>query len=248
MITNKKPIIGISGDTKLISNEVFQGHKFAYMINNYVESIERSCGVPYIIPIIQNEEIIKQQVKNIDALILSGGSDVNPLLFGEEPSEKLGAIVNERDIYDTKLLKFAMKLDKPILGICRGIQVLNIVNGGTLYQDLSLHQGHSVKHFQSGSPSSATHTVDIIKNSVLYEILGEKALVNSFHHQAVKKVAKGFKVTALSKDGVVEAIEKEGESFVLGIQWHPEMMSREHNEMQKIFDVLVEKATEKFTV
>lgn len=242
MKLNKRPIIGISGGIKSINDEAFEGHKFAYMINNYVESVERAGGVPYIIPIVQNEDIIKQQAESIDALILSGGSDINPLLFGEEASEKLGSINQDRDIYDIKLLKFAMELGKPILGICRGEQVVNIVNGGTLYQDLSFHEGHSVKHCQVGSPSSAIHTVDIMKDSILYKIFGEKALVNSFHHQAVKEVAEGFKITALSKDGVVEAIEKEGEGFVLGIQWHPEMMSGEHEEMQRVFDVLVERA------
>lgn len=243
MKTNKRPIIGISGSVKLINEGVFQGHKISYMMNNYVESVERAGGIPYIIPIAQNDEIIKSQVENIDALILSGGSDVNPLLFGEEPIEKLDDILQDRDIFDIKLLKFAMELGKPILGICRGEQLINMVNEGTVYQDLSLHKEHSVKHCQNGSPTSATHTVQIIKDSILHEILGEKALVNSFHHQAVKEVAKGFKVVAVSKDNVVEAIEKEGEDFVLGIQWHPEMMSDKHQEMQKIFDTLVQKSS-----
>lgn len=240
---DKTQIIGISGSLKFIDDFDFHGEKISYMVNNYVQSVERAGAIPYIIPIVEDEEIIKKQVENIDALILSGGSDVNPLMFGEEPSEKLGPVLEERDIFDIKLLKFAMELNKPILGICRGEQLINLVNGGTIYQDLSLYEKHSVKHCQCNSPATPIHTVDIKKDSILYEVLGEKAFVNSFHHQAVKDVAKGFKVVATSKDGVVEAIEKEEGSFILGIQWHPEMMSHKHEPMQKIFNLLVEKAS-----
>lgn len=238
----RKPIIGISGNIMKDSSGDFAGYERAYVNNDYVEAVVKAGGIPYIIPLTESEEVIKEQAKFIDGLIMSGGQDVNPLLFGEEPCKELGDILPKRDFFDMNLLREVVAQNKPVLGICRGEQIMNVTFGGTLYQDLKFSEGTYIKHNQKKLPNFATHTVKITDGSKLYDVLGKEAYINSFHHLAVKSVAPGFKVVGYSKDGVVEAIEKEGDQFVLGVQWHPEMLHREYKNMLKLFETLVEKA------
>lgn len=235
---NKK-VIGISGSMIIDNGGNFPGYKRSYVNNDYVRSVIEAGAIPYIIPMNNNEDVIKEQLKLVDGLILSGGHDVNPLLYGEEPNKLLSDIYPERDTFDLTLIEEATKLKMPILGICRGHQILNVSNGGTLYQDLSLAKDSYIKHNQEKLPSQGTHTVNIEKNSILYSILGDTAIVNSFHHLSVNKVGKGFKAVAYSKDGVIEAIER-NKPFALGIQWHPEMMSQSNKCMLNIFKYFID--------
>ncbi|WP_426711260.1 gamma-glutamyl-gamma-aminobutyrate hydrolase family protein [Cetobacterium sp. SF1] len=238
----KKPIIGISGSLIIDEGGMFPGYERAYVNNDYVQSVVRAGGIPYIIPMVYDDEVIKAQIENIDGLIMSGGHDVNPMLYGEEPCKELGGIMPRRDKFDMLLIKNALELKKPILGICRGEQILNVASGGSLYQDLKFIEGSYIKHNQGHLPDYPTHTITIKQDSKLYSILGEETLVNSFHHLAVKTVAPGFKAVAYSKDGVIEAIEKDGDLFVMGVQWHPEMLSASYENMQKLFIKLIEEA------
>lgn len=242
---SKRPIVGITGSLIIDEGGMFPGYERAYVNNDYIQSVMMAGGVPFIIPMAQDENIIKSQLECIDALIISGGHDIDPLLYGEEPSQKLGAILPKRDVFDMAVVKFAMELNIPTLGICRGEQMLNVANGGTLYQDLSFIDGCYIKHNQGALPSTATHTTKVVEGTKLHDILGDTVMTNSFHHLAVKDVAPGFKIAALAKDGVVEAIEKEGEQLVIGIQWHPEMMAKDHPVMLKIFKKLIEEAKKK---
>lgn len=235
-----KVIVGISGSYIIDNGGMFPGYKRAYVNDDYVDSVVRAGGVPYIIPIVHDKEIIKEQLKNVDVLILSGGQDVNPLLWGEEPSSKLGEVLNIRDEFDIQLMKTANEMKMPVLGICRGEQIIAVANGGSLYQDISFIEKAYIKHNQGHSPNIPTHTVEIEKDSKLYEILGEKVITNSFHHLGVKDVPKGYSIVARSKDGVIEGIEKEGNHFVLGVQWHPEMMSKDNEDMLNIFKKLID--------
>ncbi|GAA0732417.1 gamma-glutamyl-gamma-aminobutyrate hydrolase family protein [Clostridium oceanicum] len=237
----RRPIIGISGSLIIDEGGMFPGYERAYVNNDYIQSVVRAGGIPYIIPIVYDEKIIKDQVENIDGLILSGGHDVNPLLFGQEPSQKLGAIMPKRDKFDCKLLELTKEQEKPILGICRGHQVITVHSGGSLYQDLSEIDGCYIKHNQEHLSNIPTHTVNIKKGTILEEILGKQIITNSFHHLAVKDVPKGFKIAATAKDGVIEAIESETQ-FILGIQWHPEMMSKDNDYMAKIFERFIKEA------
>lgn len=244
MKNKKYPIIGISGSILIDEGGMFPGYERAYVNNDYIQSLVRCKAVPYIVPMIDDEELIREQIINIDALILSGGQDINPLLWNEEPHNKLGTIMPKRDTFDSKLFKIALELKKPVLGICRGEQIINVVEGGSLYQDISLIENSYVKHNQQCLPSVATHTAQIKEGTKLYEILNEKEVhVNSFHHLGVKKVAPGYIVSATAKDGVVEAIEKIGEDFVIGVQWHPEMMTKDCSKMKNIFMALVNAAS-----
>lgn len=236
-----KPIIGIVGNMEIMDRGIFPGYERAYINNDYITSIVLAGGIPLILPIVNDEETIHNQVKSVDGILISGGCDVNPLTYGEEPTQKLGFILKERDDFDISVIKNATALKKPILGICRGLQILNVVFGGTLYQDVYFKDGVYIKHFQESKPSLAGHTVNIYEGTKLYDILGETVTTNSFHHQAVKDIAPGFIASAISKDFVIEAIEKEGENFVLGVQWHPEMMAAKGNsQMKEIFIKLIE--------
>ncbi|MGH4123175.1 MAG: gamma-glutamyl-gamma-aminobutyrate hydrolase family protein [Clostridium sp.] len=239
---SKKPIIGISGSLIIDQGGNFPGYERSYVNDDYVQSVANAGGTPFIIPMVYDENVLISQIEVIDALILSGGHDVNPLLYGEEPIQNLGGILPKRDTFDIKLVKIALEMNKPILGICRGEQILNVAGGGSLHQDLSYIDGCFIKHNQGSLPSVATHTVQILEGTKLHEILGDTVMTNSFHHLAIKEVAPGYKISAISKDGVIEAIEKEGGGFILGVQWHPEMMAKDHPVMLKIFKKLIDKA------
>lgn len=237
----KKPIIGITSSHEK-ENGLRNYHRTTVSID-YTKGVIEGGGIPIIIPTTGDIEIIKEQLNLIDGLILSGGPDINPIYYGEDFKEKIGVISPERDDNEIKILKEFLKTEKPILGICRGHQLLNVYFGGTLYQDLSYFEMEPLKHRQDLYPELEIHNVAIEKNSILENLYGESIRTNSFHHQAVNKLGEGFKVIARSSDGIVEAIEKIDHKFCLGIQWHPEMMvARGNKDMIKIFKLLIEKS------
>lgn len=225
----KKPIIGISASMIYEEkDELFLGDKYSCVAYSYIDAVYKSGGIPITLPILKDVSAIREQAKLIDGLVLSGGRDVDPHFYGEEPLEKLEAIFPERDIHEMALIKAAIDLKKPIFAICRGMQILNVTYGGTLYQDISYAEGEHIKHYQIGSPYQTTHSIKIDKNSTLFRMADKSEVerVNSFHHQALKQVANGLKVVATAPDGIIEAVEAENEDglFVIGVEFHPEMM------------------------
>lgn len=213
MAQRKKPVIGISSYVEGAT---------AKLGMTYVESVRLAGGLPFIIPLTVDTAQIADIVANIDGLVLTGGEDVSPFLFGEEPHKNLGTVVPDRDIFDIELCRAAIKAGKPVLAICRGEQVLNVALGGSLYQDIPTQVEGAVQHSQKAPRDYGSHTIRIAENSLLYKLLGVNEIkVNSFHHQGVKDLGKDLKVTATAPDGVIEAIEIEG-APVLGVQFHPE--------------------------
>jgi putative glutamine amidotransferase len=239
----KKPIIGILVNMLITENGLFPGMKRAAISHDYVQAIVRAGGVPVLLPVVNDEESIKGQVGQVDGILLSGGYDVNPLLYGEEPFRDLDAIFPEVDEHHILSVKIAAALGKPMLGICRGLQVLNVAFGGTLYQDIAQFSGNCLKHFQKGQRHVPSHTVELIQDTVLSKIFAKDSIVtNSFHHQSVKDIAPGFVVNAKARDGIIEGIEKKAGTFILGVQWHPEMMADQFPDMLLVFKAFVDAA------
>ncbi|BEO89236.1 gamma-glutamyl-gamma-aminobutyrate hydrolase family protein [Fusobacterium nucleatum] len=238
----RRPIIGISSSVIVDEAGSFAGYKRAYVNKDYVDAVVRAGGVPLIIPFSTDKEVIISQAQLIDGLILSGGHDINPYNYGQEPSQKIGEIFPERDTYEMILLEESKKRNIPILGICRGFQLINVAAGGTLYQDLSLIPGNILKHNQVSNPTLKTHKVEIKENSFISSIFGKETMVNSFHHQVIDKVANDFIVVAKASDGVVEAIEHKTYKFLVAVQWHPEMLAVNCEKARELFSKFVEEA------
>ena len=198
-----------------------------------------------MIPMDATEENLRQTLELVDGMIFSGGHDIAPIRYGEEPHQKLQEICPERDEFDFLLYRLAKEHSLPILGICRGFQLMNVSEGGKLYQDLSLKNTESLKHSQGHGPSIPTHTVKVEPGSKFYKILGKEEIrVNSFHHQAVKSTSENVAISGKALDNVVEAIELKNYPFGLGVQFHPEMLQAKEEDMKKIFAALVSAAKE----
>lgn len=202
--------------------------------SKYMESLARAgAGMRWVE--LNDPEQAVQDALTCDGLLLPGGGDMDPKFYGQERIPACGEPNLLRDAAEPLLLRAFLAADKPVLGICRGIQVMNAVLGGDLYQDIKPfehlpHNGHWAK----------VHTVTVRRGTLLSRILGQDTvLVNSQHHQAVDRVAPGFTLAALSEDGIVEAIEKPDAGFCLGVQWHPEWLSDADPAMQGLFDAFV---------
>lgn len=242
-----KPLIGITaGVTWESQKDEFQGYKRHYLSFDYTEAVIKSGGIPVILPVMKDRETIRELAGHLDGLLLSGGSDISPIIFGEEPKQKLGLTMIDRDRSEIQLLDFARERKLPVLGICRGFQLLNCYYGGTLYQDISYARELYLKHDFKALPGDLAHSIELVEGSLIRELLGETHLVNSHHHQVLNAIADGFTVTATAKDGIAEAIEGNGlDQFLFGVQFHPEMMLRDHPEFGQIFTKFIEEA-EKF--
>lgn len=230
-----KPIIAITGN--------YDSDKCT-LLEGYYRSVLEAGGIPQIIPPFDDADAIIGLLERVDALILSGGSDINPLYLGEEPLSELGSINPARDWHELMLVRLAADRQIPILGICRGIQVMMAALGGKLYQDIYKEASATLKHSQKAERYVPTHTVRLASSSLLEQLFGTAQLpVNSFHHQAVKEVAPGFAVTAISPDGLIEAVESTTCKSMIGVQWHPEcMILGGDRSMMPLFEWLVKEA------
>jgi len=237
------PLIGIAANLLLTTVEPFPGMERSYVNHDYVKAVEGAGAVPLMLPVIQDPDLIRRQVAAMDGILLTGGYDPNPLLFGENPNRRLDFIFPEVDEHQLAVIKAASELGKPMLGICRGLQMLNIAFGGSLYQDLTLIPGSYIQHYQKSRKDTRGHQVSLTEGTMLAGLFQETLiLTNSFHHLAIKDLAPGFTVNALAPDGVIEGMERRDGVPVLAVQWHPEMMCERYPEMQEIFRVFVRMA------
>lgn len=176
-----------------------------------------------------------------DGLIIPGGPDTAPHFFGEEPHQEIGPTNEKRDIFEWEILRAAAGAGKPILGICRGMQLFNIFRGGNVYQDLSLYPSVRIQHAQKTPDDQPSHHISIKEDSLLSSFLGPSAFVNSRHHQSIRRIGDGLSVTARAPDGVIEGIESDDRLF-LGVQWHPESLSAADPRQLRIFQWLIDRA------
>lgn len=228
-----KPIIGI---TNLIDT-----NKHSYwMLPEYLQMIEDHGGIPVILPVISNKDDIAQLLSGLDGILLTGGQDIQPSLYRELQLECCGETSLERDEFECALIKQAIKKDMPILGICRGVQILNTIHGGTLYQDLATQYHTYVNHHMTPPYNRYVHKVKL--DHYLKYLLGEEEIeVNSYHHQAVKDVGNGLSVNAIAEDGLIEAIALEDHTFVVGVQWHPEYLYNQDDANRRLVRTFIEK-------
>lgn len=233
-----KPIIGITclvnwQDERQQQNET------------YIQAVLKAGGIPVLLPAVNSTAVIMEQAELVDGLIVSGGPDMDPKYFGEQPVPELGGVSPLMDASESVLIRRILELNKPLLGICRGEQVLNVVAGGTLYQDLRRALPEVLKHVQDQPRWFPSHSARIVAGTKLAKIMqAEELPVNSFHHQAVARVAPGFVATAYAPDGVIEAIESQNHRFVIGVQWHPEGMWNQTNNYDALFAALIQAAQE----
>ncbi|MDN2453831.1 gamma-glutamyl-gamma-aminobutyrate hydrolase family protein [Lactobacillus sp. UCMA15818] len=242
-----KPIIGIPSDQLIEANPRMPGDYLVYAPHDIKEAVYAAGGIPIILPFPEKftdvEDSIQGIIATIDGLILPGGPDVDPLFYGEEPIPEIGMTLGIKDKFEIALIKETLKVGKPILGICRGIQILNVALGGTLYQDLEAQNPNvKIQHAQATLGHFKTHHVKIEEKTHLNDLLGENSVVNSRHHQAVKQVAEGLTVAAISPDGIVEAVESENNHQILAVQWHPENLWQNDEVQFKLFTDFVARA------
>ncbi len=233
-----RPIIGLT-----ISIQSDEGK--LYTPTSYTKAIIEAGGNPVLLNVTRDDEMIEQYAALVDGVLFSGGDDVNPATYGEEQIWGCGDIVPVRDDFEIKLLRTLLEKypEKPVLGICRGTQVINVAMGGTLYQDLRSQLTGSIRHQQQQSSHYASHKAMVSEGSKLHEIYGStEVMVNSFHHQAVKDIGEGLVITARASDGVVEGFEKPDHPYFVAAQWHPERLVEgpHHPEHKPLFKSFVD--------
>ena len=211
-----------------------------YVTDAYIQAVKSAGGLPIILPLIKSKSVIAEYASLCDGFLFCGGGDITPLLFGQEPMSGIGKTDITLDLFQIRLMKHVLEAEKPVLAICRGMQVLNVACGGTIYQDLNEADFETINHMQTSlSRKDISHKVTFTAKTHIQRMLGPFAYTNSFHHQAIERVGKDLIVTGTTGDDIVEAIEMPSHSFVLGVQWHPESMLDSAPNMKQLFFALV---------
>ena len=239
-----KPIIGIPCAMQEPQDELGLGA--SAVPQSYLIALEAVGAVPLLIPITGQQYTLEGLYPHLDGLLLAGGVDLDPGLYDETPHPKLGKVDAQRDWVELTLTRWALEDGLPILGICRGIQTLNVACGGTLWQDIDAQVPEAEPHtFYPGHPYNLlAHDVHLENDSRLAEALGSLVVkVNSLHHQAVKKVGAGLKVSGRAPDGLIEALEGNGKAWVAAVQWHPEWLLEDDPRMKQLFGTFVANCT-----
>ncbi|MGE5707113.1 MAG: gamma-glutamyl-gamma-aminobutyrate hydrolase family protein [Bacteroidota bacterium] len=235
----KKPLIGITS-TFVRLNELSEG---VYVHQDYHQAVREAGAIPFVLPLM-DEDTFCEALDRCDGVIFSGGEDVDPKYFGADPHRGLGNVFPLRDRLEILAMRRLKTQDKPMLAICRGVQVLNVAFGGTLIQDLPSQRPDAMQHMQKAARHHDTHWVDVLEGTKLYQVLGQtRVRTNSLHHQAIDEVAPGFRLCGTAGDGTIEAIEDVASRFILGVQWHPESMASHDPVMKGLFSSFVEAAT-----
>ncbi|MEG0833366.1 MAG: gamma-glutamyl-gamma-aminobutyrate hydrolase family protein [Oscillospiraceae bacterium] len=214
-----------------------------YLQHKYTTALKRAGAEVRILQWSTKSETVEEYVQGCDGFLFPGGDDINPVLYNEKKQTWCGAVCDERDDFELRLLERSKMTGKPVLGICRGAQLINAAFGGSLFQDI-LHdtQKAEIEHWNVKKRAQKVHSIDIAEGSLLENItaLQSKFEVNTMHHQAINRLAEGFRASAVAPDGIIEAIEKKDCRFFLAVQWHPEFLASKFEEHRRIFDAFVE--------
>lgn len=229
-----KPVIGLI--------PLYDDDKESYwMLPGYMKAVEKCGGLPIMLPFTEDTEELTQAFDMCDGILLTGGHDVGTYMYNEEPTDMCGIPCKTRDNMEQFLLLKAIDKDKPVLGICRGIQFMNACLGGNLYQDLPTEYDSDTEHHMSPPYDAVAHEVNVVTGTRLADIIGAgRHGVNSYHHQAVKNVAEQLTIMAISEDGIVEAVGIEDKRFIIGVQWHPEFSYLTNADSMKIMQAFVD--------
>ncbi|MFC6275099.1 gamma-glutamyl-gamma-aminobutyrate hydrolase family protein [Levilactobacillus tangyuanensis] len=236
--------IALPADTLGEATNIINERNAAFAPRPVVEAIVAAGGIPVILPTV-DPDLVPDYLSLFDGVAFLGGADVDPTFYQEEPHVLLGKTDRKRDLFEMALLHAAIDNNKAVLGICRGLQLINVTLGGTLYQDLTEDPNAKIKHSQAAFGNQVTHHATVTPGSHLAEITGKRLLVNSRHHQAAKTIAPDLTVTARADDQVVEAVESTASDQVLAVQWHPENLFKHDQTAMGIFTNLIKRAADR---
>lgn len=246
---HRGPIIGITTQTLHSIDGIPEALPESWVMNQrYSRVVAGVGGLPVMIPLLDDEEILRALYDRMDAVLLPGGVDLDPATYGESPLPTCGRLDPARDRVELQFARWAIDEGKPLFGLCRGLQIMNVALGGTLYQDIAAQRRDAIKHdyFPTAgfSRDHLAHPVTVASGSRLGALVGTAPLeVNSMHHQAVKELAPALVSTAVAPDGVIEALESPGEQFLLGVQWHPEALTDRDHRMHRLLTGFVRAAS-----
>lgn len=232
-----KPLIGV---TPLYDKE----RSSLWMLPDYFDGVTLAGGVPVTLPLTDDSALLARCADEIDGLLITGGPDVHPSLYGRERSSVCGETCEARDRMETQMFRLIRRLDKPVFGICRGIQLINAVCGGTLCQDLPSQRPSEIVHRMQPPYDRTVHAVATADGSLLRRLTAEEIQVNSSHHQAIEKLGEGLTAVGWAPDGVIEAVEMPGARFLLAVQWHPERLAKSRAEALALFEAFVKASTQ----
>lgn len=233
-----RPMIAVTPNYNAKQNQVF-------VSTGYLEAVEKAGGIPVVLPLTDDERIIGEVANRFDGFLFTGGPDIAPAFYGQKTEPVCETICDRRDALETKLMRRVLEGDKPVFAICRGCQLLNVSLGGSLYQDIPTQLYSPVKTVHRSRPVTATHPVSIVSGTLLHELVQtDEMTVNSVHHQGVRALAPTLKIAARSPDGLVEAVYLPGKRFVLGVQWHPDLLWKNDPKSLKLFETFVERCRE----
>lgn len=235
----QKPVIGVT--------PLFDRARDSYwMLPGYFLALEQAGAAPVMLPLSDDETTLRRLVETLDGFLIAGGQDVSPAVYGEEQKPICAEICPERDAMETVLLRLLWDADKPVFGICRGLQIINAHLGGTLFQDLKTEHPSDTNHRMAAPYDRAEHTVSLCKDAPLHPLLAAETIgVNSCHHQAIKTLAQCLRPMAIAPDGLVEAVYAPEKRFVWAVQWHPEFFFRKDENSRKLFAAFVNAAKPK---
>lgn len=233
-----RPLIGMTADRL----QELPNRNWLWNTVDYFDAVKNAGGIPVLLPYITTEEEAEAILDRMDGILFSGGNDVDPSLYGEFPHQKLGNVDPDRDTTELLLAQAAMRRSLPILGICRGHQLLAVAGGGTLWQDIPAQVPGAIKHAHAQPKWHPIHTVKATPGTRLEALLGAEFGVNSRHHQAVRDIPAGWVSSAVSPDEINEAMELPGERFVVSVQWHPENFTGRAYNFDRLFRAFVEAA------